>query len=432
MRRSGEHRHFHEQILTITIFAIVMILSYLYQGRISHNSGKGWDGVEYYSIAEQFSHGHLPQASAPFVYRIGTPFLASLIPTGNLLDAFWLVNALANAAAVFLLYVFLRMHLADWRIRTILLAMFMLQWHGPVRFAFYYPAYTDPFSFVFLLAGLILIAKFKDDPTIARSVVLGIVIFIGVLFREVTLLVALIVPFIENPIDAGIFQWKGLRVKIGSLRASAFLPLLLGLCGIVLTHMIATKTNSYSFARTAYEWAYEKPLPTYVLSWFIAFGPILAIVLYDIKACWTFLMREQWLFVLLLGSAVLAWIGGSDTERILYWSMPVVYVLIGKALQGTPTSVLSLPFIVALAGLQAISQRIFWPIPDFPNQYAHKLPILTPIGKEFPSLDLYAYHGDRFIESVSLLQYALCAACILLWLHNRSLNLKDRSDKATA
>ncbi len=424
MRRSGNPRHFYEQILVITIFVIVSILSYLHQERISHNSGKGWDGVEYYSMAEQFSHGQLPHAGAPFVYRIGTPFLASLVPTDRLLDAFWFVNLLANAVTVLLLFVFLRMHLSNWRIRVILLALFMLQWHGPVRFVFYYPAYTDPFSFSFLLAALILVTKLKEEFTLTRSLALGIVIFIGTLFREVVFLVAVTVPFIANPIDARIFQWEGLKDKLKALGIGHFLPLLFGLSGIMLTHLIATKTNDYSFARTVYEWAYEKPFLTYVQSWLIAFGPVLAILLYDIKDCWAFLMRQQHLFVLLLGCAVLAWIGGTDTERILYWSMPVVYVLIGKAMHDKSTVLLSLPFIVVLSVLQAISQRIFWAIPDFPNPFPHKLPFLTPWGESFPSLDLYAYHGERLIEAVSLLQYLLCLGCLLLWMHNRSVRIK--------
>jgi len=423
MRRPRSLYNYYEVLLVITVFSIVVILSNLYQKRISFNSGQGWDGVEYFSMAYQFSHGQLPRANGPFVYRIGTPFLASLLSTCNLLDAFFIVNMIANAVTVFLLYVFFRMQIPDWKIRVILIAMFMLQWHAPLRFAFYYPAYSDPYSFVFMLAGLILLTKYKANFTIGYAFLLGVIVFLGVLFRETVIMVALSVPFITNPMDVNIIKWNGLKKNVGALRISVFLPMLFGVFGISLTHILATKTNGYSFILSATYWAYMKPFLSYILSWFISYGPILAILLYGIKDCWVFLIREQHLLILLSGFVVLAWLGGADTERMLYWSFPIVYVLIGRVICAKSELLRSFPIIIILSGLQAISERILWPIPDFPNLYSHKFPILTPAGKQFPYLDLYAYHGVYLIESISLLQYVLCVGGLLLWSHNRFIKL---------
>lgn len=116
-------------------------------------------------------------------------------------------------------------------------------------------------------------------------------------------------------------------------------------------------------------------------------------------------MRSQFLFILLLGYAVLAWVGGSDTERIVYWSMPVVYILIGKAIHNKAVLLRYIPFILILSCLPVISQRILWVIPDYPNKFPHKLPLLTPMGEEFLMLDLYPYHGNNLVELASLLQY---------------------------
>lgn len=421
--------HTREQLLTVGIFLLVNVASFLAQDRISHNSGKGWDGVVYYSVAEQFSRGQLPHASAPFVYRIGTPFLASLAPIDNLLDAFWIINILANAVTVFLLSAFFRMHLRDWKIRTLLLALFMFQWHGPVRFVFLYPAYVDSLFFAFLIAGLILLTKLKSRISVGAIILLAIIMFIGAAFREAVLLVALAAPFIENPMDADLLLWKNWRRKIACIRISLLVPLATGFLGLAVTHLLATQTNSYSFLSTAFMWAYEKPLPGYILAWFIAFGPLLAVTVYDVKGCWRFLMREQYLLILLLGYATLGWIGGSDTERIVYWSMPVIYLLTGLAIERHGELLRSVPLVLTLVGLQAVSQRITWATPDYPNGFRHRIPFLTPIGENFPNLDLYSYHGNRLVESVSLLQYALCAVCIVLWLYNRSIKREACANK---
>ena len=430
LKQPRDYHHTYELLLAVGVFILVNIASFLCQDRITYNSGRGWDGVVYYNIAEQFSRGQLPDADAPFVYRIGTPFLASLIARGDLLAAFWLINVLANAVTVFLLWVFFRMHLRDWRIRIALLVLFMTQWHGPIRFVYLYPAYVDPFFFVFLIAGLILVTKLKSSVSVGSIVALVALMFIGVTFREAVLMVALTVPFIVNPITTDLLQWKQMKQNFTSVRVSFLLPAVAGICGLVVTHLLATQANNYSFLRTAHWWAYGKPLPGYILAWFIAFGPVLAVTLYDIRGCWTFLMRQQHLLIFILGFSVLAWVGGSDTDRILYWSMPVVYVLTGKAIERQHALLRSVPILATLTILQAISQRMFWATPDFPNPFSHKVPFLTHIGRECPMLDLYSYHAHQLVQSVSLLQYALCTIVILLCLYNRSIKRNNCANHA--
>ena len=415
---------FYELIAVMVIFVLVNSITYLNQERISYNSGQGWDGVTYFKIAEQLSQGQWPHAEAPFVYRIGTPALAALLPIDNLLDSFLLVNLLANTATACLLIILLRMYLSDWKIRFILIAMFMLQWHAPFRFVFFYPAYVDPIFFTFSIASLILLTKLKRKYSTVNLVALSIVISIGVIFREVILLFAFSVPFITNPLNVKIFQWRGIIKKIEKFRFVLLLPLLLGILGLAFMRLLGSQTNNYSFVYTAGSWAWDRSLFSYLLSWFIAFGPILTILIYNIKNALAYLMREQYLFVLLVGYAVLGWIGGSDTERLIYWSMPVVYILIGQAIYNMRKLLFSVPLMLTLFGLQTISQRVFWNIPDYPNNFSHKLPILTPIGEQFPYMDLMAFHGNRMIGLISFLQYCFCFIVLWIWFYNRSLHLK--------
>ena len=60
----------------------------------------------------------------------------------------------------------------------------------------------------------------------------------------------------------------------------------------------------------------------------------------------------------------LAYVGGSDTERILGWAAPVVYVLIGRAIEAYWPVLRRHPVATAaLAIVQLLSARVFWPVP---------------------------------------------------------------------
>lgn len=71
---------FYGEIIVVSIaFLLVNLASQHFQKTIVVNGGKGWDGVNYYASAEQISRGERPRAEALYVYRLGTPFLASLL-----------------------------------------------------------------------------------------------------------------------------------------------------------------------------------------------------------------------------------------------------------------------------------------------------------------------------------------------------------------
>ena len=122
------------------VLLAVWLTGFATQQRISRAHGQGWDGVHYYAVAEQLSRGEIPEANAPFVYRVGTPFLASLLPGDDLLRNFAIVNWVACLLAVALLLVWLRPYVADWRVRSLLAVLFIIPWHAPLRFVHFYPA----------------------------------------------------------------------------------------------------------------------------------------------------------------------------------------------------------------------------------------------------------------------------------------------------
>jgi hypothetical protein len=172
---------------------------------------------------------------------------------------------------------------------------------------------------------------------------------------------------------------------------------------------------------------YDKPWMIYLHALLNAFGPVLVLVLFNWRRSLAFFASNQALLVFFAGAALLADIGGHDSERYWFWAGPVIYVLIGKAIADNRQLLRSAPLIALLCVSQAIAQRIFWTFPDFPNPYHSPLPLLTVPGNKFRVLDLFAHHSRRLIEVVSLAEYVLLTAVILWWLAYRAKRIADSS-----
>src|SRR5258706_10373148 len=192
-----------EIAIILVVFLITNVASEIYQPHITLNRGQSFDGVFYFKVAYQMAQGSKIKTDGPFVYRIGTPFLVSVFFAHDLLFGFKAINIIANLVATLLLIFWLRLFLPDWRIRSLLVILFIVTWHGPVRFTIYDPTYTDPWLFVFLLIGMIVIEHVKrlveSNPAPAGRrpwsrlrvsllvVCVGLISFVGAIFREVVL-----------------------------------------------------------------------------------------------------------------------------------------------------------------------------------------------------------------------------------------------------
>lgn len=416
-------------IVVITAFSLISLLSNSVQNSITLNKGKGWDGVTYYDVAEQLQEGNLPLGEAPFVYRIGTPFLVSLLfNSNNLLFGFKFINILANLIVITLLVFWFRIYIEEWKIRSFLVVLFITQWHGPVRFIYYYPVYVDSWLFVFLLAGLISIYKISIKPRLSNLIFLGIIVFIGTLFREVVIIIPIALLYALNPIKlnlplisrSGTDNSQGRKIRTPN---SFLVPLILAILSFGITRLLGSQTNNFSFLLTSSYWVVHKPVITYFHAYFIAFGPaIMVLLIFNWKKAGKFLKNHQFMLVYVLGFGFLAWIGGSDTERILFWSMPVIYLLVGISIEKN-IEVFSKILFLTLIVCQLISQRLFWTIPDYPNEFVSPYPFLTFIGNKFQFLDLYSFHGDKSIQLISFLQYVLLSIILLIWLKYRARKL---------
>ena len=411
-------------LITLALFVAVNVASFYFQKPLTYNQGRGWDGWVYHSVAEQFKAEKWPIGEAPFVYRIGTPLVVAAFFGDNLLTGFKVVNVCANLVTTLLFLCWLRLYLRDWRIRLLMTALFMLAWHGPVRFVYFYPALCDNGLFVFLMAGLLSIQKLRAAPGIGGFFTLAIITLAGVIVREVMIIIPLAALFVSNPLVLSRptdTSWLFAQAERAWRRFPwwALLPLAAALLGMLCVRWVVTPHPSipYEFFGTALWWLYNKSLLLYAQAWFVTFGPIIVAPIYFWRESWQFLARNQFQLVFLVGVAAAAWIGGTDTERFLFWSVPVVFLLVGKALENHAILSRVGLFPLVLLGTQLISQRAFWVIPDFPRPFVTPFPVLTFPTSTFQYLDLYSCHGNRSIQMLVLLEYVILVMILLVWLN---------------
>ncbi len=404
-----------EVIAVAVAFVLVNLATAATQPTFPFDDRAGWEGLNYLSIARQTAAGHFPITDeAPTVYRLGAPVLAGLLDrfTGwDLLTCFQLVNGTANVLTVALLVAWLRLFLGDWRVRVALVLAFLLQWDTPVRWLYFFPPHTDPWMWTFVLAGLIAVERCRARPTPGRIALVAALAVVGVCFREIVLIVGLVLPFTGNPLRPGPpgERWRVLWPR--------FVPLAAGLLTMAALRLAVRREGTYDFAWTAVHYLFTKPWPAYVVSWFSAFGPILWLAILRARRAGRFLAERQHLAVYLAAFAALAYMGGSDTERFLYWAMPVVYVLIGRTLEDR-TDPWPRSLLVGLAGMQLIAGRaVFWPaIPIHSELARHAPPLLTPFGRDIPFNDLFSDSAPHLQTFFLFLEYLALGAALGVWL----------------
>ena len=383
-----------ELIWVLVLFVLVAGLSLAFQKPLTYHDGQGWDGVAYVQMAQQLAHHERPSAIGPFAFRLGTPALVAWLFPNHILLGFRLVNLAACLLSTILLTLWLRRFVQVPWLRLALIAAFLTQWHAPLRFTAHYAAYTDPWLFVFLLTMLLVTHPLPSGFAKGGGVVL--LCFVGALFRESVVVVPL-------------------AVAIAS-RGRQWLPLLAGILGAAATHLLASQTDGYSFARTVGQWAYNKPLPVYVHGLFIAFGPALVLPLFFWRTALAWLKQQPVLTWMLIVFLVLGWVGGSDTERIVYWAMPIVYALFGVILEKHALPKSFCIFCIVLVALQLLSHRIFWTLPDFPSSAHSPLPLFTPPTNACQYPDLWSFQASRTVQVIALTEYLLITAALWLWL----------------
>jgi hypothetical protein len=355
---------------------------------------------------------------------VGAPWLVGVLSPTDLAGGFKALNITAAAVACVLFALWLETAgIADRRLRLLLVTLFMAAWHGPVRFVYFAPTLVDPPLFACLLGGCLLIARLRNRFGWATLTALAAVCFIGALVRESMILVPAAFLFVNNPLPPN-------RGRGGVPRSALPIPAAAAAAALAITRAVAHATpGAYSFADAAGKMIATKPLFTLPLAAFITFGPVLAIVIRGWRGAWRDLTGDQYLGAFLAGAVALAYVGGSDTERLLFWSAPAVYVLLGRAIARQRADLASPPLVAVWATLQALSCRLFWPVPD-PDairpdwRAAHGLAgkayalVNQVFGLDAFYLNLWSYFAESRVRLLQLAIYAGCSVALLLWMRD--------------
>jgi len=394
-------------LICAALAGLVITLSMILQPPISYNGGLGWDGAQYTQLAGQCGREPM-HAYEPFAYRVGAPCLAALIPLPPKLGL-WTINILSSILLLFLLDAWLRQHV-HLVLVPYLLAGFAFHWLTPLRHVWWYPTYIDTPALCAIVGALLL----TESP-----VGFAIVCLAGALIRESVLIVplgVLVGSFVrpaapKPPAKAG----PGTR-----MHSSAIAGIVAGIVGMAIARLVSTPDTHYSLPDAAYYWVLHKPPLAYLLAWFIAFGPALALLASQWKAATAFLAEFPEYAVMLVLVAVLAWVGGSDTERFLLWGSPIVLVMIGKAadrINWRHAKGLLAVFVITMA----VSGRWFLTIPDYWPGAPRAWPILTPWTAADYEL-LFSHTPDSLVAALAVGEYVVVSVLLFSWFkwHTRS------------
>ena len=335
------------------------------------------DGTAYHAMATQYSAGaRVVTAEAPFVMRIATPWLASqldpvvrrILPDGLELSieeanglkgfpGFYAVNLAASLLATLLLYWYLTLLVEDVRVRCLLMALWIMQWHGPVRFTFFYPAYIDPLFLALLFAGLAVSELGARGRFGAAAMCASALAFAATFSRETAVLI---------PLLFAARHWKRLLHPERALdRLLVILPFVVVVPAFAIVRELTVPLRPFDPFGGPLQMLREKPVFTWFLAWFFSFGPAtLGVILSSWEQVVRVVKARPELATYLLSCGVLGYVGGTDTERILTWAWPAVLVLLATAIGHHARVWARAPWLaLALVGLAMISARIFWSIP---------------------------------------------------------------------
>lgn len=384
--------------------SIVLILNILiffiysnFQSKISINDNLGYDGVYYFELANQFKNNEKLETNAPFIYRIGTPFLASLFE--NITQAFFYINIIFSILSSLLVFILLTQYL-NYSYSIFLSILYQLHWVSGVRYILFDPIGVDYIALCFMFSGLILFKlSIKENLKIFFLFIMSI---IGVMFREIALIPSIVYLFINFRNDK-----------------KSLIPFFFSIFSYILILLFIDKTNDYNSLIAALKWFYIKGIGTFTLSLFNLFGLLVIIPFVFMKSTKELIKSNKIISIPFFIIIILGLIGGSDTERILSWSLPLFYILVFRIVE--EKNLISNRYLIFILISLILTYRVLWIIPDDVEIQNHVYPLLTFMSNDFNFADLFAYHGDKIYTSIQLVEYILFSIFLFI-LFKRNLN----------
>jgi hypothetical protein len=423
---------FGELAVATLLFAIVSLASWPLQ---KITLIRYWDSDEYYWMTYNLATGQPIRASAPWVYRIGVPWLASIpsrvllrigYPYYTLAYPYYVINIASALATAWLLILWLRRFTASPAVRLLMVALFLVAWHGPARFVYFYPMYVDSPFILCLLAGLLIVDDSRRGSLARASLLLTALSFAGTFCRESMILIPLTFIVAHNPL-APAASARRMRDAFWLL-----LPLVASIAALVATHVLASPKAPYSTLDAALLVIRQKPAFTWALAWFITFGPaVAAVIWFDRARARDWLRERPELAFYLAACGVLGFIGGTDTERLLFWALPVVYTLAARAIERHRAVLAGGALAAVLIASQLVSARVFWPIPDVLTSPTALRDVPSFGARVYAALNrivvmddyywnLWSFFGSRPWHAVLLAYDLVFVAGVVWWMGRRA------------
>lgn len=291
--------------------------------------GAGSDGARYLKMATDIRAGLAPSVHEPFVRRVLVPFLAARLSGatgGRVEDAFFWLNIIASVVVSLLFAWWLSTHVADPVTCLAVLIMFLVTPYGPIRFTFFYPILTDPVADLFLVSGLIGMDALRARVTVVRVVAVSVLIFLGCLCREAMFVVA-VAAQLALPWRNDVPVWLARVFTLASAGAGM----------MVAAALVVPSPSDYSLFGDMLYFMKWKELPQMQLALAFVFGPALALLAVQWRCVWLDMVRRPDWVVFIAAFALLSWVGGSDTERILQFGLPAFLMFVALALSRVTT-----------------------------------------------------------------------------------------------
>jgi hypothetical protein len=334
---------------------------------------------------------------------------------------FFVINIAASAAATLLLLLYLRRFVASAGVRILLVVAWAATWVEPVRFVYFYPANVDALFMVFVIAGLLIIEARRSRSPVTTALLLAPVVFVGTLVRESMVLIP--IAFGVAQIDAATRDRRAERLVASTL------PIAASVLAWLFVRSIVVPLPGHPWADVGH--IRDKPIFTWVLAWFFTFGPpAIALVAAGRTEVWAFLRTRPEIGALVAACGVLGFFAGtgSDTERLVAWAAPAMYVLVGRAILARRSVLARMPLLIAvLTVVEIASSRVLWAIPvgvDRAKTFASLEPswaALPAIADKFLVIhnyysNLWSFFGSRPVHAATLAFDVALAVGVTLWI----------------
>lgn len=406
-------------LFAIILSVITIAISHLLQPEISFNNGLGWDGVNYHQMAEQIANGEQVSTKAPFVSRVGLPYLVAKVYPDNIKSGFLYLNWFFSILNSILLALLLARFINRKWVIYLLVFMYITQWHGYHRFGTFYPVQVDPLAISLILASLLVLLK--RGITSLDIILLSVITLLGTFVREIVVIPSVLI------IAKAYFYFKKSKVtealEVNLIQVNKYLltlPLLIFLIVYAIVALSVEPTNSHKFYNAAADMLYTKSLFRFFHSWIVAYGAVIILpALFYIQTI-DYLKQHKIMATYLAIIIVFSYVGGADTERIAYWGFPVVFILAAKVLDTIELTKANKNFLYGLLLIQVVSQRLFSIIPDYPSDCNSTTVLLTPIGNCFPYLNLFPAHSELIPAVIGFAEWG--TVIVVLWWWKRRMH----------